>query len=161
MTARLSCNLDVSNCLQWAELSGRLWAVNGRIMHSGESIGFSFSLLSSLLFQDILHHRIKIDDTRLDSESIIRPIYQLGSLYSINKHITSLLCSAPRDTVSTSSPAIRAHREDVTSIRDLCYTVAFFGCHDVNRLNISQQTYLVHRLWLFWICILRFKHSYS
>ena len=97
MTARLSHNLDVSNCLQWAELSGRLWAVNRRIMHSGESKGSPFSLLSSLLFRDIPHCGVKTDYTKLNSESIIRAIYQLGSLYSINKHITAFPCPAPRD----------------------------------------------------------------
>lgn len=87
VTARLSRNLDVSNCLQWAELSGRLWTVNRRIKHSGKNVGSSFSLLSSQLFQDIPH---KTDNTKPDSESIIRPIYQLGSLHSINTHITAL-----------------------------------------------------------------------
>lgn len=69
-------------------------------MHSGESIGSTFSLLSSPLFQDIPHRAVETDDPRLDSESIIRPIYQLGSLYSINKHITAPPRSAPFQILS-------------------------------------------------------------
>lgn len=79
----------------------------------GESIGSTFSLLSSLLFPDIPHRRVKTGNTKLDSESIIRPIYQLGSLCSKNKHITALQSSSPSlpppGTVSTSSVAIRTH----------------------------------------------------
>lgn len=127
MAARLSRNLDASNCLQWAELSGRLGAVNRRIMHSGESIGSTFSLLSSLLFPDIPHRRVKTGNTKLDSESIIRPIYQLGSLCSKNKHITALQSSSPSLLLQGPSqhPVWRSGR----TIGWLCYTDAVCGCH--------------------------------
>lgn len=110
MTARLGRNLGLCNCLLWAKLSGRLRTVNQMILHSGKSIGSSFSLLSTLLFQDIPHCRLKTDDTKLDRKSIIRPIYQLGLLYSINKHITAPLPSVPRDMVSTPSLTARVLR---------------------------------------------------
>lgn len=62
-------------------------------------------------FKTSLKRRAERDDTALNSESIIRPIYQLGSLYTINKHITALGGSAPRGAVATSSPTIAARRE--------------------------------------------------
>lgn len=125
MTARLSRNLDGSNCLQWAELSGRLWAVNRGDHALRGKYWTPLSLCCHpCYFKTSLNHGVKTDDTTLDSESIIRPIYQLGSLYTINKHIAALPCSAPRDTISTSSPTQRN-----TSIRDLCCTVALFVCH--------------------------------
>lgn len=72
----------------------------------------SFSLPSSLLFQDIPQAQGRErDDTALNSESITRPIYQLGSLYTINKHITALGAAAPRGAVATSSLTIAARRE--------------------------------------------------
>lgn len=62
-------------------------------------------------FKTSLKRRAERDDTALNSESIIRPIYQLGSLYTINKHITALGVSAPRGAVATTSPTIAARRE--------------------------------------------------
>lgn len=78
----------------------------------------------------------------------MRPIYQLGSLYTINKHITALPCSAPPDTISTSTPTTRAHRN--TLIRDLCYTVAVCLSRCVKTITSSSQ------FWGVWDLI----HSY-
>lgn len=93
----------------------------------GESIGSTFSLLSSLLFPDIPHRRVKTGNTKLDSESIIRPIYQLGSLCSKNKHITALQSSSPSLLLQGPSqhPVWRSGR----TIGWLCCTDAVCGCH--------------------------------
>lgn len=70
-----------------------------------------FSLLSSLLFQDIPHHRGKTDETTLDGKSIMGPIYQLGPLHTINKHITALCHAWTLKIVSQHfSPTSKAHR---------------------------------------------------
>lgn len=91
MTSRLRGNLDVSNCLQWVELPGRFWDLSDT----------PFSLLSSLLFQDIPHRRGKTGKTTFSGKSINRPIHQLDSLHIINNH-GSLSYSVPQDSISTS-----------------------------------------------------------
>lgn len=83
-----------------------------------------FSLLSSLLFQDIPHRRGKTDETTFDSKSIIRPIYQLSSLHTRNKHIT-VPCHAWSLKIASEhlSRTTRAHR--LASITCCCAI-----CHD-------------------------------
>lgn len=141
--------------------SGGNWTVNRRSMHSGRRIGSSFSLLSFPLFPDIPHCGVKIDDTKLNSESIIRPIYQLDSLYSINKHITSLPFAVARDPVSTSSSTIRVHRDTrhIDHRPLLCFLwqenhLLLMSCHNTNRVIIPLHHLCFHPISFPWCQIL-------
>lgn len=71
-------------------------------------------------FHTSLKRRGERDDTALNSQSIIRPIYQLGSLCTINKHIPALPRSAPRGAAATSSWTIATGSRDAASITRLC-----------------------------------------
>lgn len=74
-------------------------------------------------FKTSLKRRAERDDTALNSESIIRPIYQLGSLYTINKHITALGGSAPRGSrgkIQSDNCSAQRKEKDAASIRGLC-----------------------------------------
>lgn len=75
----------------------------------------------SCYFKTSLKRRAERDDTALNSESIMRPIYQLGSLYTINKHIPAVRRSAPRGALATSSSTIVTHRETLHRSRASVY----------------------------------------